>query len=81
MSREEIFTRLKTIAAAVMTLPATGIREDMSVLQDLGLDSISIADLSIRVESEFGFEFAEADLQAMNTVGDLLDIIERSHKS
>ncbi len=76
MNREQVFDRLKEIATSQVKIPAENIREEMIIFQDLGLDSLSIADLILRVEECFGFEFQEEDLGRLKTVGDLLDVIQ-----
>jgi len=76
MTREEIFGQLRVIAASNMKVPAEEIREEMSILRDLGLDSLSIADLIISTEERFHFEFQEEDLHGLGTVGSLLDVIQ-----
>ena len=76
MTREEIFGQLKAIAAGNVKVPVEEIREEMNILQDLGLDSLSIADLIINTEERFHFEFQEEDLQGLGTVGKLLDVIQ-----
>ena len=76
MTREEIFGQLKAIAADTVKVPDGEIREEMRILDDLGLDSLTIADLIIHTEQHFGFEFQEEDLQGLGTVGNLLDVIQ-----
>lgn len=79
MTREEIFGALKAIAAVNVRVPVEEIREEMSILEDLGLDSLSIADLILSTEERFGFEFEEDDLHALRSVGNLLDVIQARH--
>lgn len=76
MNREQLFNRLKEIATSQVKIPVESINEEMIIFQDLGLDSLSIADLILRVEECFGFEFQEEDLGRLKTVGDLLDVIQ-----
>ena len=76
MTREEIFGELKAIAAGKVKVPGGEIREEMKILEDLGLDSLTIADLIIGTEEHFRFEFQEEDLQGLGTVGKLLDVIQ-----
>ncbi len=47
-------------------------------LSDLGMDSLSFAELSAALEQEFGLDLARADLDASNTVGEVLLAVERS---
>ncbi|HMK85693.1 MAG TPA: AMP-binding protein [Steroidobacteraceae bacterium] len=51
---------------------------DARLDQDLGLDSLSRAELISRVEREFGARFNAADLQQISTVRDLADAISKA---
>jgi len=74
-TRDEAFGTLKEIAKGKITIPESELREELNVLQDLGLDSLTITDLIIQAEETFGFEFQEDDLSTSLTVGQLIDLI------
>lgn len=44
-----------------------------SLKQDLGLDSLSLAELSVRLENEFGVDVYEENTP--ETVGDIIEIL------
>ena len=46
--------------------------------QDLGLDSLSLAELSVRLENEFGVDVYEENTP--ETVGDIIKILSRPTK-
>jgi acyl carrier protein len=54
-------------------LPAT------RLLEDLDLDSIDAIDIAVRMEEELGVEIEEADLKALRTLEDVVELVrERS---
>lgn len=53
--------------------------QDDSLSEDLGLDSLSMVSLLVRVEEEFGFELLESDLNPaeLQTAGDVIRLVQR----
>lgn len=45
------------------------------LIDDLDLDSIDAVDLSVNVEQELGLTLTEAELKAIETVQDVVDLI------
>ena len=50
-------------------LPAT------RLLEDLDLDSIDAIDIAVRMEEELGVEIEEADLKALRTLEDVVELV------
>lgn len=46
-------------------------------IDDLGADSLDLVDLALALEEEFGFVVPDADVQAIRTVRDLEEYVER----
>lgn len=76
--REIIFQKLVEISKEQMTVNPEDIKEDMLILKDCGLDSLSITFLILNIEKTFNFEFKEEDLPNIETVGDLISLIARN---
>ena len=51
---------------------------DAILLEDLGLDSIDLADLVMSVEDEFFMELPDEALENIKSVGDLVKYIEEN---
>ena len=45
--------------------------------ESIGLDSLTIMDFVVSLEEKFGVTIPDADLEKMNTLGDLVDYIQR----
>ena len=58
MTRQEVFDELKAIIANVKpSLDLNKVTMQSSLLEDLGVDSLSILLLSLAIENRFGFTF------------------------
>ncbi|MFC4147679.1 acyl carrier protein [Micromonospora mangrovi] len=45
--------------------------------QDLGIDSLTFVDILVKVEKSFDIEITDDELAAVQSVQDILDLIER----
>ncbi|MGH3369434.1 MAG: phosphopantetheine-binding protein [Nocardioidaceae bacterium] len=64
----------QVLAAQSKTLPS----DDSANLQEIGFRSLDFSELALRVEDEIDEElnFEAAGLRQINTVGDVLDLLE-----
>lgn len=54
----------------------SAIAEDADLRADLGMDSLQLADLAARLETEYGVVISDRDAMNIRTVGDAMKIIE-----
>ncbi len=54
----------------------SAITEDADFRADLGMDSLQLADLATRLETEYGVVISDRDAMNIRTVGDAMKIIE-----
>ena len=83
MTRTEIIEKLKEILCAANDSPSDAydnITEESRLLTDLGLSSVSILFLVIAIEEDFSIQFDDVGVTDFNTVGDVVDYIERKLK-
>ena len=52
------------------------INMDAELSNDLGINSIELADLVMQCEDRFGIEIEEDDIRKFTTVGDVVDYLE-----
>ena len=77
MTKEEIFNGLAEVLALVKPkLDLSTVTMDSLLLQDLGIDSLSMLMLSLGAESKFGIRFEAKE--PFSTVGEVVDYIEKS---
>lgn len=45
--------------------------------QDLGIDSLTFVDILVKIEQAFDIEFSDTELAAVQSVQDILDLVEQ----
>ena len=71
-----MFERLKKILVEELSLNPDDVTLSAELANDLGVNSLELADLVLTCEEEFGVEFNENDMQKFLTVGDVVDFLE-----
>lgn len=51
-----------------------------STWEELGVDSLDVAEFFMEVENELGVSIPDADAQGMKTVGEVVDYVEQKKK-
>ena len=80
---ESIHTAANEVAATLSLLDgqpeAAGIGEGTSLRDELGFDSLKMVELMVALEERFAITIGESDLdpQALETVGDLYDLVDK----
>ena len=54
-----------------------GLTSETKITDDLGLDSLDIVEIGLRIEKAFDIEVSDDDLETVTTVGDLVELIEK----
>ncbi len=73
MNRSEITI---SVIARITGLEAESITPQMELVADLDMDSARALELLVELEDSFGVEIDDDDAARLNTVGDVLAIIE-----
>lgn len=77
MSREQILEKLKEILlSADAGASIDDIAEQTELLAGLGLSSVNMLYLMIATEEEFGVRFDDVGMNDLQTVGDVITVIE-----
>jgi len=58
-----VYPRVRTIVADVLAIEESEIRPEASVIQDLGAESIDLADLVFQLEHEFGIRIPRGHIE------------------
>lgn len=72
------FDKVKQIIAEHLGMDENTITENSKVIADLGADSLDIVELVMTIEDEFGVTVEEDDLQKIVTVGDIVNLINKT---
>jgi len=70
----EIRKKIKEAIAKVSDIELEEIPDEASFVDDLGLDSLVLLEISVEMELEFGVEVSEDDLRTLVTIQDAVDL-------
>ena len=68
--------KVQTILAEQFEVAADSISADTNIVDDLGADSLDVAELIMSVEDEFGLAIPDEDATELTTVGKIVEYIE-----
>lgn len=71
-----VFEKIRDIICDQLELEEEDVTMDSVLLEDLGADSIDLADLVMTFEDEFDMEISDEDLENIKTVADVVKFIE-----
>ncbi|MCD7943837.1 MAG: acyl carrier protein [Clostridia bacterium] len=71
-----MYEKLKEILATELQIDEGSIEPDAELVNDLGINSIELADLVMLCEEKFDVEFDEDELTKLVTVGDVVKYLE-----
>jgi len=73
----EIVERAKAIVVEQLFVEPDQVVESASFIDDLGADSLDMAELAIKFEQEFGFQISDEAAESIRTVGEAVKFIEK----
>ena len=74
-----MFETLKNILVDELQLDPDEIKMESELTNDLGINSIELADLIMLCEDQFGLEIADEDIHKFVTIADVVNYLEE-HK-
>lgn len=75
-----MFETLKSILVEELQLDPDEIKMDSELTNDLGVNSIELADLIMLCEDRFGLEIQDEDIHKFVTIGDVVTYLEDNVK-
>ena len=72
------FERVKNVIVDQLSVDADEVTLEASFVDDLGADSLDVAELIMGLETEFYIEIPDEDAEKISTVGDAVEYI-KSH--
>ncbi len=75
-----MFDKLKDILVEELSIDADTITMEAELANDLGINSLELADLVLLCEDTFGVEFDENDMHKFITVGDVVEFLNANAK-
>ncbi len=74
------FEKITEILAEQLDADKDAMTVDTKIADDLGADSLDLVDLLMSVEDEFGIEIPDEDVENIQTIGDIVDYIDKKAK-
>lgn len=72
------FDKLKEIIADVLSVDSETITAETTFTDDLGADSLDIAQILISIEDEFDIDIPDEEMEQIKTVGDAVEAIRNA---
>ena len=73
-----VFDKVKAILVDQLYVDENKVTMEASITDDLGADSLDIADIVMSIEEEFNVEVPDEQLQNIKVVGDIVKYIEEN---
>lgn len=73
-----MFEKVKNILAKQLRIDSSTIKMESRIKEDLNADSLSLMELLMNLEDEYGIIIAEESLSEMNTVSDVVKFMEKT---
>ena len=75
MNRDELLDDLRRALHGLRGIDPDLVVEDARLADDLGLDSLDLAEVAVLWDSDYGVEFTDDDLLSVKTVRDAIDVL------
>lgn len=72
----EIYAKIKEILVESLSLDESEITPESDLINDLGINSLELADLVFRCEDEFEIEIDDKATSSFSTVADVVNYLE-----
>ena len=74
------FEKLKTLFAERFDVDKESITPETRIMEDLGADSLDVVDMLMTLEDDYNVTIPEETAQALKTVGDVADFLDKNAK-
>jgi acyl carrier protein len=78
MHQDDIQTTFAAVLEKVTKVPRAEVARDKRLREDLHIDSLSLVEVAVAAEDAFGILIPDEDLERFQTVGEVVDHIQRS---
>ncbi len=75
MTREEVVAKVNQFLVDDFELNPEVLGEDKLITTEVGIDSLDMVDIIVRVHEEFGFQLEKEELMTVKTLGDFYDLL------
>lgn len=75
MKREEVVAKVRQFLIEDFEISEELLCEDKLITKEIGIDSLDMVDIIVRVNEEFGFKLEKTELMEVRTLGDFYDLL------
>ncbi len=68
-----------SLIASILEIPKEKITEKTNLINDLELESLDLVDLVAAFEEKYNIEILDKDIKSLQTVGDIINYIEKKN--
>ncbi|RLB92344.1 MAG: acyl carrier protein [Deltaproteobacteria bacterium] len=72
---EKLTNKIIKIIAKELDVPQRSIKDDTSIQEDLGADSLDVINIVMAIENKFNIEIDDDTLHQFNTVANIVDAL------
>ncbi|MDK9580376.1 acyl carrier protein [Sneathia sanguinegens] len=72
-----MFEKIKNILLEQLDIDEKDIKLDSKLIEDLGADSLDVAEIISAIETEFNVEFKKEELNDIETIQDIIVLLEK----
>jgi acyl carrier protein len=76
LSDQEILSGLGDIIEEIAGVPASDVTPDKSFVDDLDIDSLSMVEIAVAAQDQFGVEIPDDELKNLKTVKDVVVYVQ-----
>ena len=80
-TNEEILPDLASIVEEVAGVDAAEVTSEKSFVDDLDIDSLSMVEIAVAAQDEFGVEIPDDQLKDLTTVQDVIEFVRKAEAS
>lgn len=75
MDRKEVIEKVNQFLVEDFEIDPELLVETNTIKQDIGIDSLDMVDIIVRVNEEFGFKLEKQELATVKTLGEFYDLL------
>lgn len=73
-----MFEKIKEIIVETINVDEELITPEATLMEDLGIDSLSAVELAMELETEFDIRIEDDELANLKTVQDIIDVVKKN---
>lgn len=77
---QKMFEQIKEMLVEELSVNPADVTPDAELVNDLGINSLELADLVLMCEDRYGIEIGDSDIHDFLTVGDVVEYLAKNVK-